>query len=73
MSAVNMTRRDFARRCFWTCHPLTELCAIAYGYWDNGQHYRRGDFSLAQLITFTEALPTDVYTRLVRPESAMAA
>lgn len=59
-----LARREFARRIFWTVHPLCELCAVANGEWENGQFFRRGDFSLAQLLAFVEQLPSDIFLRL---------
>lgn len=59
-----MTRRDFARRCFWSTHPLCQMCALAYGYWDGNVYHRTGSFSLKQMIEFTEALPVDAFLRV---------
>jgi hypothetical protein len=57
-------RRDFARRIFWSTHPICQLCAIAHGEWERGQFFREGAFSLRQLIEFTEQLPREIFLRL---------
>lgn len=65
------TRRDFARRIFWTTHPICQLCAIAYGDWQGGTFAREGAFSLAQLIRYVESLPPDVYGRLAAQDGSI--
>lgn len=61
-----LTRREFARRVFWTCHPACDLCAIAHGEWQGGEFVRRGDFSLAQFIAFVDGLPSELFLRLTK-------
>lgn len=67
------TRRDFARYIFWTTHPICQMCAIAHGVWSEGVFFRRGDFSLAELIAFTESLPPETFGRLSESRAPSAA
>jgi hypothetical protein len=71
-----LTRREFARRIFWTTHPICDLCAIAHGSWiQSAQGFafdRKGGFSLRELLAFIETLPTDAYLRLSRVATSYA-
>lgn len=60
-----MTARDVARKAFWSeRHPLAHLYAIANGQWIEGEFRPVTQWSLRELIAFTEQLPPSIVARV---------